>query len=104
MKKALTVLVLIGSLLFQLPAVAANDAGAESSAPAGQQEQEKGADKEDNGMLIFWLVFAGAVLFVLSSATALNSLGGKPPPRSHGDGTGPQRKKKTAEGKERFRL
>ena len=61
-----------------------------------------------SGFTIFLLVFVFALLFVISSATAMNALGGKKgAPRSR-DEAPPKRKKSTErklpEGKDRFRL
>jgi hypothetical protein len=73
------------------------------SAPANSEDTAE--DKEGwSGMTVFAVVFIFALLFVLSSATALNNLGGKkrqpPQPRSK---TTPSRRK-VPEGKDRFRL
>ena len=92
-------------------AVAAEESGdvaeseATAQADAEAQEAQSGEEKEKkgwSGMTIFLLVFIFSVLFLISSATAMNRLGGKPPPRQEGQGPSPRRKAQT--GKERFRL
>jgi len=105
LRKLLSILVLALCLGGWPSAYAADEGQSAKSAETTSQQKEKKADtREDDGMMIFWLAFLGAILFVLSSATALNSLGGKPPPRRNGDGAEPDRKKNVAEGKDRFRL
>lgn len=76
----------------------AQAAGESQHAQSGEAKEKKGW----SGMTIFLLVFIFSVLFLISSATALNRLGGKPPPRQKGQTNSAQRKAQT--GKERFRL
>lgn len=88
---------------------AADDAVVENEATdqtdGESQDAQRGVKKEKkgwSGMTIFLLVFTFSVLFLISTATALNRLGGKPPPRPKSSDTSPRKKAKT--GKERFRL
>ncbi len=69
---------------------------ATEKAAAAPQEAEK-----NNGFSVFLVVFLIAVLFVLSSATALKGLGGKPPARRTAKPSSPR---KLPEGNKRFRL
>ncbi|MCW8827897.1 MAG: hypothetical protein OQK94_02450 [Gammaproteobacteria bacterium] len=82
---------------------------AQETSPAEQltieaQADEKGDGEQKgwSGMTIFWLVFAFSVLFLISSATALNRLGGKPPPIRKKPETRPRSKANESRG--RFRL
>lgn len=59
------------------------------------------AKPKKKGMSIFWIVFAVAILFVISSATALNRLGGKAPKR---DNENPRPRNKSGKDRDRFRL
>lgn len=105
MRKLLGVLALF-SCLFWLPAGYAGETAATSSQEpvAAHQAEKKPEKSEGHGISIFLLVFIGAILFVISTATALNALGGKPPPRS-GSGTTPKPRKSPSEDpKDRFRL
>lgn len=72
--------------------------GATAQKSAKKPQKEKG-----NGVTLFLLVFGGAVLFVLSTATALNSLGGKPPAKRD-DARAPARRSANGDPKSRFRL
>lgn len=103
MRGLLQVMMVLLSLMAP-PAFAAEQAGdaAPPASAAEAQSQEK--DEGWSGTTIFLLVFIFSVLFVLSSATAMNALGGrKPTPRP-----GPRRQspgeRKKPEGKDRFRL
>ncbi len=105
MRKLLQLMVLLGCLAAWPAAFAQEpvDNGEAVSAPASSEvaAEEKGGW---SGMTVFAVVFVFALLFVLSSATALNSLGGKKrqPPPSRPKTTPSQRK--VPEGKDRFRL
>jgi hypothetical protein len=107
-RKRLLALIIIAGLSGAVPALGAETPQAPAQPPVGEQQvgdEEEGSD----GMLVFGLVFLFALLFVLSSATALNTLGGKPRANKDKDkprprpGPAPTRNK-MPQGKERFRL
>lgn len=102
-------------ILFVLVCLAGFSTSYATETPISEQTQmeepakEKDAKSEGwSGFTIFLLVFVFALLFVISSATAMNRLGGKGwAPRSR-EATPPTPKKTTdsklREGKDRFRL
>lgn len=103
MQKLVTILL----VLFCLggpPAVQAEQApdaeSAQAAAPAGEEQ----APEEEgwSGFSIFLLVFVFSVLFILSSATALSRMGGKPPPRTPHKPS--SQRPGGSDGKDRFRL
>lgn len=108
MLKLLQVLVVMGCLFGLSQGYAAEAPG---SAAAQVEVPAEGKDAESkgwSGFTIFLLVFVFALLFVISSATAMNALGGKGrAPRNRDEAT-PKRKKSTEsklpEGQDRFRL
>jgi len=94
----------IACCLNWLPVVHAEEVPADKPvqtevSPAATHTDEKKTKK--GGVSTFWIVFIVSILFVLSSATALNTMGKKPPPRGS-DKTPPR--KKSDNGKNRFRL
>lgn len=109
MLKLLQVLVVMGCLFGLSQGYAAEapvSAAVQVEAPAEGKDAEE--SKGWSGFTIFLLVFVFALLFVISSATAMNALGGKGrAPRNRDEAT-PKRKKSTEsklpEGQDRFRL
>lgn len=104
MRILLGALVVIWELCW-LPSGVADETGesAKDVQVAVQHAAEKPQQEKGHGFSLFWIVFIVAILFVVSSATALNTLGGKPPPRS-GSGDASKRKKAAEDPKDRFRL
>ena len=94
--------VVVVCCLCWLPAVhaqqetAGTQVEATSTAKAGTEKEKKG------GFSVFWVVFLVSILFVISSATALNALGGRPP--SHDKGKTPPLRKRAGNDERRFRL
>ncbi len=70
--------------------------------PVSEGGVEAPKAKKKGGFTLFLIVFLVAVLFVLSSATALKRMGGKPPLRVKTPP--PNRRGKLPEGDKRFRL
>ncbi|MFO7592584.1 MAG: hypothetical protein R6X15_00875 [Pseudomonadota bacterium] len=108
MFKLLKLFVVIGCV-GGMPLCYGGDAPVSESAQVEASIDDKDEKSEGwSGFTIFLLVFVFALLFVISSATAMNALGGKkgaPPGR---DRKPPQRKKitgdKLPQGKDRFRF
>ncbi|MEJ2407167.1 MAG: hypothetical protein P8171_23365 [Candidatus Thiodiazotropha sp.] len=104
MKKLMRALLLLLVTCGMMP-VYAETVSVEPSSPvekASPAKKDIEGKEKSNGMTLFLLVFIGAVLFVLSSASALNALGGRPPRK---DGTTPPvKKKKSGDERDRFRL
>jgi len=87
-----------------IPPLHAEDGAVSKPTASAEIAQESATPKEKKeGFSLFWIVFGVSILFVLSSATALNRLGGKPPSRSEG-GTLRPRKESGDEEERRFRL
>jgi hypothetical protein len=105
LRKLLGVLLLF-SCLFWLTAGYAEEAEVTSgqASDTTHQVEKKPEKSEGHGISVFLLVFIGAILFVISTATALNALGGKPPPRSGSGTTTKPRKSSSEDPKGRFRL
>lgn len=96
---------IVACSLYWLPALHAAEPAAGKAAQSSEvasPEQAGVKEEKKGGFSIFWIVFLVSILFVLSSATALNRLGGKPPPR--GKGGAPRPRKKAANDERRFRL
>ena len=105
LRKLLVVIVISALAWFTSGYAEEHASSVEQKTEATKPAEDKPKQEEGHGISVFWMVFIGAILFVLSSATALNSLGGKPPPRS-GDGTSrrPRKPKDDKDPKDRFRL
>jgi len=85
-----------------LPSIHAETPAADKPAQSESTTQAvTPAKAKKGGMSVFWIVFVIAILFVISSATALNRLGGKPP--KHGDNKARPRNKSGTD-EHRFRL
>lgn len=96
---------LVACCLYGLPALHAAEPATDKSpqSETTQTEQPGTPQKKKGSVSLFWVVFIIAILFVLSSATALNSLGRRPP--SHNKGANaPQPRRKSAKDERRFRL
>lgn len=101
--RSLISIVLLFCCLYWLPVVHAEETESGKSQASAMVDQEKTATKEKkDNFTLFWIVFAVSILFVISSATALNRMGGKPP--SGGKEGTPSPRKKPADDERRFRL
>lgn len=97
--------ILVACCLYGLPALHAAEpvTGKPPQSEATGTAQPGTPQKKKGSVSLFWVVFIIAILFVLSSATALNALGRRPP--SHNKGAGaPRPHRKPAKDERRFRL